>query len=86
MNPDFLNGLFELAGSLLTWLNVGALYRAKGYVGITLPAVLFFTSWGAWNLFYYPHLGQTWSFHGGLSLFAANVCWLGLMLRYGRLK
>lgn len=86
MSPDAINGCFELAGSILTWRNVAALYKSKGYAGITLPAVFFFTTWGLWNLFYYPSLHQPWSFHGGLSLCAANLVWLGLMLRYGRIK
>lgn len=84
MTPDLINGLFELAGSLLTWANVKRVYNDKGYAGIYLPAVIFFWSWGAWNCFYYPHLGQWWSFAGGVSLVIANLAWVTLMLRYGR--
>lgn len=83
---DFLNALFEFIGGTLTWLNVRSVYRARGYVGITLPAVIFFTSWGCWNLWFYPHLGQDWSFHAGLWMFTANIAWLGLMLVFGQIK
>jgi hypothetical protein len=35
-----------------------------------------------WNLYYYPHLDQWWSFAGGLVIVAANVLWIGLMVYY----
>ncbi len=84
MSPDLINGLFEILGSAFTWMNVRQVARDKGYAGLFLPSIVFFMSWGAWNLFYYPHLGQWWSFVGGVSLVAANVSWVALMLRYGR--
>lgn len=84
MTPDVINGLFEFLGSLMTWQSVVRVYRDRGYAGIYPPAVVFFLSWGMWNLFYYPHLGQWWSFHGGLSLVFANIAWVALMVRYGR--
>lgn len=84
MTPDFVNGVFEFVGSGLTWMNVRRVYVDRGYAGIYAPAVVFFMSWGLWNLFYYPSLSQWWSFAGGLSLVAANLCWVGAMRYYGR--
>ena len=84
MIPDILNGTFELIGSLLTWLNVYRVYRDQGYAGLHPAAVVFFWSWGGWNLYYYPHLHQWWSFAGGLSLVVANTSWIGMMRWYGR--
>lgn len=84
MMPDLLNGLFEFGGSLLTWVSAYRVYRDRGYAGIYLPAVVFFWMWGGWNLYYYPHLGQMWSFLGGCSLVAANATWAALMCHYGR--
>jgi hypothetical protein len=84
MTPDVVNGSFELLGSLLTWKNVWQVRRDGGYAGIYLPTVLFFMSWGAWNLYYYPHLNQWFSFVGGLSLVFANVSWVVMLLRFGR--
>jgi hypothetical protein len=84
MTPDIINGVIEFVGSLLTWMNVRRVIQDKGHAGIYVPAVAFFMTWGLWNLFYYPHLGQWWSFHGGLSLVAANISWIGSMLYYGR--
>lgn len=86
MSPDFINGAFEFVGSLFTWVNVYRVYKDKGYAGIYLPACVFFTSWGAWNLFYYPHLNQWWSFAGGMSIFFANMVWIYLMRHYGRIS
>lgn len=82
MKPDYVNGAFELLGSITLWLNVVVLYRAKAIRGVHWGATAFFTCWGVWNLFYYPALGQWWSFAGGLSVMAANGTWLGLALRY----
>jgi hypothetical protein len=84
MTPDMMNGLFEMCGSALTWMSVYRVWIDKGYAGIYMPAVVFFWAWGAWNLFYYPHLEQWWSFAGGCSLVLANTCWFILMWRFGR--
>lgn len=84
MSPDFINGLFEVVGSIFTWMNVLRVIRDKGYAGIYPPAIVFFFSWGFWNLFFYPSLGQWWSFAGGISLVAANLAWVGSMWWFGR--
>lgn len=84
MTPDQINGAIEFVGSLFTWQNTIRVIGDKGYAGVYLPAIVFFMSWGAWNLYYYPHLGQWWSFAGGCALVLANVVWVGAMLRYGR--
>lgn len=42
----------------------------------------FFWSWGIWNLFFYPSLGQWYSFVGGIALVAGNTVWVALALRY----
>jgi len=86
LTPDTINGLFEFSGALLTWMNVLRVYKDKGYAGIYLPAVVLFMLWGVWNLYYYPHLGQWYSFAAGCVLVAANISWVGLMCFYGRKK
>lgn len=82
MTPDLINGLFEILGSIMLWLNVRSLYRDKQIMGVNGWTVGFFTSWGFWNLFYYPNLDQWFSFVGGLSITFANTAWLALMLYY----
>lgn len=84
MTPDVINGVIELCGSLLTWMNVRQVIKDQGHAGIFVPAVAFFMTWGLWNLYYYPHLEQMSSFFGALSLVIANISWVSAMLWYGR--
>lgn len=84
MWPDLVNGGFELLGALFILLNVRALIRDKEIRGVHWGPTVFFTSWGFWNLFYYPALDQWLSFTGGLAIVAANVWWLGLTWSYRR--
>lgn len=82
MTPDTINALFELGGALLTALNIRALLRDKTTKGVVWPVNAFFTAWGAWNLYYYPALGQWISFAAGVLLVAANAVWVGLAVHY----
>lgn len=80
--PDAVNGLFELAGGFALWNNVGRIRKDKQVRGVNWQVTLFFTSWGFWNLFYYPSLDQWLSFAGGLNIVAANAVWLYFAWRY----
>lgn len=80
--PDLTNGLFEVVGSAAIWLNVVKIWRDKMARGVSLYSTAFFTSWGAWNLYYYPHLHQWFSFAGGILIVAGNAAWISLMWRY----
>lgn len=86
MNPDLINGLFELFGSFMVWLNVRQIYKDKEVKGVHIAPTAFFFSWGLWNLYYYPHLNQWFSFIGGISIAIANGLWVILMLYYLRKK
>lgn len=86
MHGDVINGLFELLGSVFLWLNVIRLRRDKEAKGIDWRSVLFFFSWGVWNLHYYPSLGQWWSFCGGISIAIANAAWIVLLWWYAGRK
>ncbi len=66
INPDIINGLFELVGSYFTWMNAWVLWRAKVIAGVYWQTTLFFTLWGVWNLIYYPMLDQWFSFYAFL--------------------
>lgn len=79
---DLANGCFEATGGIMILMNCRALYRDKCFRGVSLLPTLFFTSWGIFNLGYYPHLGQWLSFTGGLTIAIANLIWLSLALRY----
>ena len=84
MVPDFINGVFEAGATIALFAHVRALYRAKEVKGVSAGSFAFFASWGIWNLFYYPHLGQILSFYAGLGVVTMNVTWVVLAWRYSR--
>lgn len=82
--PDLLNALFEFGGALIILLNVKAILRDKLVRGFDWRVLAFFTAWGAWNLFYYPHLDQILSTIAASALFVINTIYLVLVLKYRR--
>lgn len=84
MWEDKINGLFELLGGVFVLMNVLKLYRDKKVRGVSSIAMVYFTLWGYWNIHYYPHLDQWFSFAGGLTIVAMNTLWIILMIYYLR--
>ncbi len=82
--PDIINGSFETAAGFAVLHHCFKLYEHKQARGLSIPAVLFFTVWGLWNLFYYPHLDQFWSFVGGIFITIANIGYLVMLAHYSR--
>lgn len=82
MKPDHLNAAFEFLGGALILLNVLRLHRDKMFRGVHWGPTGFFAAWGVWNLFYYPHLDQWWSFAGGCFIVTTNAIWLSQMIYY----
>lgn len=80
--PDIINGVFEVVGGFAMFGNVRRLYKDKQTRGVYGPVQAFFTSWGFWNLYYYPNLNQWMSFLGGSVLVVANFSYIVLMWRY----
>ncbi len=80
--PDLVNGLFESIGGLMVWLNVKQIVKDKAVKGVHWLPTMFFTSWGYWNLYYYPHLNQWLSFLGGLVIVSGNTAWVAMMVKY----
>lgn len=76
MSSDLINGLFELAGAIALSFNVKSLWHYKTIAGIHWSSVIFFTSWGYFNIYFYPDNGLYWSFIGGLFVSAVNTSWL----------
>ncbi|KKL45911.1 hypothetical protein LCGC14_2350840, partial [marine sediment metagenome] len=62
---DFINGAFELLGAVAIFGHVRRVLKDKAVAGVSILSVCFFASWGLWNLYYYPSLGQWVSFWGG---------------------
>ncbi len=79
---DLINGSFEIFGGIAMAGNVLRLHKDKQTRGVNGLVQAFFTSWGLWNLYYYPQLGQWVSFAGGLTLVIANAFYIALMWRY----
>jgi len=82
--PDMVNGTFELLAALFLAVNVVKLYHDREVRGVSWISVFFFTTWGAWNLFYYPHLGQWISYLGGVAVLAVNLTWLSMLFMLTR--
>lgn len=80
--PDAVTAAFELGGSIPIWQNVIRIRRDKCFRGVSIPYALFFSTWGLWNLYYYPYLNQWLAFAGGILIVSANITWAGLMWKY----
>ncbi len=83
MSPDQINAMFEGGCGILCLLNIVELLKSKKIAGIHWAPTIMFTLWGFWNLYYYPALGQWYSWFGGVVLVTANVIWLMLVALYG---
>jgi len=81
---DAINALFELGGAFAIIPSIVAAHRAKRIAGVSIFTSLFFTSWGWWNIFYYPSLDQTLSACAAVLLAATNSIWLGQIWIYRR--
>ena len=86
VTPDQINGIFEGSASLFVIRNIWVLYKDKQVCGVSIISIGFFTLWGIWNLFYYPHLKQHWSFYGGVLIVITNIIWVGQMIFYTYIK
>lgn len=74
--PDVINGSFEAVGGVVIFLNCWKLYHDKEVKGVVWQLTIFFSAWGLWNLYYYPHLDQWLSFVGGLLMTIGNILWI----------
>lgn len=86
MIGDYGNSLFELIGAFFQVKNCLQIYKDKEIKGVYWPAWLFFTSWGYWNLYYYPSLNQWFSFVAGALMAIANTTWVSLAWYYTHRK
>lgn len=81
---DLGNAFFEGGLAALLTLNIKSLVKDKVVRGASLLPSIFVTLWGYWNMYYYPHLGQTLSFYCGSAVAAMNTVWLSLAFYYRR--
>lgn len=80
--PDLINGTFELFGMIFVLLSVKQLYKDKQFKGSHIMTIGYFTAWGCWNIYFYPHLGQSISFVGALGTTLANVTYTCQIIYY----
>lgn len=80
--PDLINGTFEFGGAVVNLLNVRQIVKDKVVRGINPYTYVWFTSWGVFDLYYYPHLNQMLSFYGGAAIVTVNASWLSLAAYY----
>lgn len=79
---DQINAFFEFVGALLICFSIRRMAVDKQVRGVSLVPTTFFATWGFWNLFFYPHLHQWWSFGAGLFMVTVNAIWLVQMMYY----
>ena len=79
---DTINGVYEMTGSIALAWNCVTTYRDKEIKGISLASMVFFTSWGYWNLYYYPSLHQWMSTLGAAMMVLFNTIWLFQAMYY----
>jgi hypothetical protein len=79
---DAFNGTLETLGAVFILMSIRMLHTAKLVRGVSAKHVAFFSIWGIWNLYYYPSLGQWFSFWGGVLLVVTNIFWLGQIAYY----
>jgi len=82
--PDMVTGLFNIVGAGFLLTNVEKIYKDKCVKGVRIAPTAFFTLWGLWNMFYYPHLGQMLSFVGGFATMTVNLMWISMAVYYSR--
>lgn len=82
--PDLVNGAFELSGSFFIGLSIWRVLKDRAVAGVSWLGFSFFAVWGCWNLFYYPHLGQWWSFAGAVAIVVAEVIYVSLLIYFSR--
>lgn len=83
---DIINGCWELAGAIATIPSIRSLWKDKKVNGISWLTVFFFSSWGLWNVYFYPVNDLIFSFIGGVVLSVMNITWVVLLIKYRKNK
>lgn len=82
--PDIINSGFEFFTAPFAVLSILKLVKEKKVRGVSFIHMSFITLWGFWNLYFYPYLGQWWSFIGGIAIVLTNLVWVTLIFYYMR--
>jgi len=82
MWADIINASFAMLAGIAVLNHCRTVIKHKEVAGVSILSTAFFTVWGVWNLYYFPSLGQWWSFYGGLIVVFANTLWVFLLIKY----
>lgn len=79
---DFVNSLFEFFAIFAIWLSIRKCYKERSSKGVHWAQVVFYCSWGFWNVLYYPSVGHWVSAMAGLGVAVSNSIWAALLIKY----
>jgi hypothetical protein len=82
VTPDLLNAGFECFSAVVSSLNIRAILQDKKVQGISVWPTIGFTSWGLFNLYYYPYLNQWYSAVAAMGMVVVNSTWLYLVWKF----
>lgn len=82
--PDIINGCLECAAAGMTSLNVRRVWKDRMVRGVDWRVTAFHISWGLYNLYFYPSLGQWCSLAGGIVLTLTNAAYVASLLYFRR--
>lgn len=86
ITPDLITAAFELLASAFILNHARVLWKTRQAYGVSLVSTAFFSVWGLWNLWYYPHLDQTLAFYAGIMVMVANTFWVYSIWKIRRLE
>lgn len=79
---DLINAIYEGGASLAILNHCRVLNKQKQVHGTSIISIVFFTSWGFWNMYYYNSLGQTFSWAAGFAVCFVNCYYVYLLMKY----
>jgi len=82
MNEDIIQAAFNIGGCIAISSSIWKLYHQKIVRGIHWPMMIFFMSWSSYNIYFYGHLVQNYSFYAGFTILTAEIIYLYLLLYY----
>lgn len=80
--PDLINASFEVMGGVFVAMHIRAVRIDKQVRGLSKYAILAFSVWGVWNIFYYPYLHQWISSVGAVFTAVGNAIYVYYLWKY----
>ena len=83
LKPDLINALFNVGGVTAVWISILTVMHDKNVAGIHWAMFLYFISWSSWNLIFWSHLKQWYSFIAGVLMVVSEFTYMILLIYYG---